>query len=41
MQTKRLGRECYVRTVNISIQTTKVVITICRGDETVVVVIPI
>jgi hypothetical protein len=31
----------YVRTVNISVQTTRVVITICRGDETVVVVIPI
>ena len=41
-QTRRLGKAQYVsRTVTISVQITKVVITICRGDETVVIEIPI
>lgn len=31
----------YVRTVNVSVQTRRVVITICRGEETLVVIIPI
>jgi hypothetical protein len=31
----------YVRTVTISVQTKRVVITICRGDKTLVVIIPI
>ena len=41
VQTGWLGREHYVRTVNISVQTRQIVITISRGDDTVVVVIPI
>jgi tmRNA-binding protein len=41
-QTERFGRGNYVRTVmRIYVQTRRVVITLSRGDETLVVVIPI
>jgi len=41
VQTGRFGRRFYVRTLTIAVQITKVVITLCRGDETVVIEIPI